>query len=109
MGEMEVWALEAYGAANVLREMLTVKSDDVEGRLATYHALTHGLQPPEGGTPESFKLLGKELAALGLSIEALDAEGQCIPLTAAGADRDLPRLEVNISRKERDLDEEARR
>ncbi|MDP9352071.1 MAG: DNA-directed RNA polymerase subunit beta, partial [Chloroflexota bacterium] len=108
MGEMEVWALEAYGAANVLREMLTVKSDDVQGRLATYHAITHGLSLREGSTPESFKLLAKELAALGLSLEALDAHGQRIPLAAGGSDRELPQLEVNISRREQDLDEDAR-
>jgi DNA-directed RNA polymerase subunit beta len=71
-GEMEVWALEAYGAANILQELLTVKSDDVVGRVQTYEAIVKGeeIQPP--GVPESFKVLIKELQALGLSVEILN-------------------------------------
>ncbi|HUH16775.1 MAG TPA: DNA-directed RNA polymerase subunit beta, partial [Methylomirabilota bacterium] len=71
-GEMEVWALEAYGAANILQELLTVKSDDVLGRVQTYEAIVKGeeIQPP--GVPESFKVLIKELQALGLSVEILN-------------------------------------
>ena len=71
-GEMEVWALEAYGAANILQELLTVKSDDVMGRVQTYEAIVKGeeIQPP--GVPESFKVLIKELQALGLSVEILN-------------------------------------
>jgi len=71
-GEMEVWALEAYGAANILQEILTVKSDDVLGRVQTYEAIVKGeeIQPP--GVPESFKVLIKELQALGLSVEILN-------------------------------------
>src|SRR6186713_2698164 len=71
-GEMEVWALEAYGAANILQELLTVKSDDVLGRVQTYEAIVKGedIQPP--GVPESFKVLIKELQSLGLSVEVLN-------------------------------------
>jgi DNA-directed RNA polymerase subunit beta len=71
-GEMEVWALEAYGAAYILQELLTVKSDDVMGRVQTYEAIVKGeeIQPP--GVPESFKVLIKELQALGLSVEILN-------------------------------------
>ncbi len=71
-GEMEVWALEAYGAANILQELLTVKSDDVMGRVQTYEAIVKGeeIQPP--GVPESFKVLIKELQSLGLNVEILN-------------------------------------
>jgi DNA-directed RNA polymerase subunit beta len=68
-GEMEVWALEAYGASHVLKEMLTVKSDDTEGRVATYKAITRGENIPESGIPEIFFVLTKELQALGLDLE----------------------------------------
>ena len=67
-GEMEVWALEAYGAAYTLQEMLTVKSDDVVGRVKTYEAIVKGENIPEPGVPESFKVLVKELQSLGLDI-----------------------------------------
>jgi DNA-directed RNA polymerase subunit beta len=68
-GEMEVWALEAYGAAHTLQEILTVKSDDVEGRSRVYNALVKGDDMPNIGTPESFHVLIKELQGLGLEIE----------------------------------------
>jgi DNA-directed RNA polymerase subunit beta len=68
-GEMEVWALEAYGAAHTLQEMLTVKSDDVNGRSRVYEAIVKGQNLPEPGTPESFNVLVKELQALGLKVE----------------------------------------
>ena len=68
-GEMEVWALEAYGAAHTLQEMLTVKSDDVEGRSKSYEALVKGQNLPESGIPESFNVLLRELMGLGLDIE----------------------------------------
>ena len=71
-GEMEVWALEAYGAAYTLQEMLTVKSDDVVGRVKTYEAIVKGENIPEPGIPESFKVLVKELQALGLNIRLYD-------------------------------------
>jgi DNA-directed RNA polymerase subunit beta len=71
-GEMEVWALEAYGAAHTLQEMLTVKSDDVTGRVKTYEAIVKGEEIVEPGVPESFRVLVKELQSLGLSVEVLD-------------------------------------
>ncbi len=75
-GEMEVWALEAYGAAYTLREILTVKSDDVVGRVKTYEAIVKGQKLPEPGLPESFRVLTKELQALALDIRMLDKDGQ---------------------------------
>jgi DNA-directed RNA polymerase subunit beta len=69
LGEMEVWALEAYGAAATLREMLTLKSDDVEGRARAYEALARGDEPPEPGTPASVEVLRQELRGLGISLE----------------------------------------
>lgn len=74
-GEMEVWALEAYGAAYTLREILTVKSDDVVGRVKTYEAIVKGQKMPEPGIPESFRVLTKELQALALDVRLLDDEG----------------------------------
>ncbi|MCI9049243.1 MAG: DNA-directed RNA polymerase subunit beta, partial [Coprobacillus sp.] len=74
-GEMEVWALEAYGAAYTLREILTVKSDDVVGRVKTYEAIVKGQKLPEPGLPESFRVLNKELQALALDIRMLNDEG----------------------------------
>jgi DNA-directed RNA polymerase subunit beta len=67
-GEMEVWALEAYGAANILREILTIKSDDVQGRAKAYEAIVKGENFQEPGIPESFNVLLNELAGLGLNI-----------------------------------------
>ena len=75
-GEMEVWALEAYGASYTLQEILTVKSDDVIGRVKTYEAIVKGKNIPEPGIPESFKVLLKELQALALDIKVLDAKGE---------------------------------
>ena len=74
-GEMEVWALEAYGAAYTLREILTVKSDDVVGRVKTYEAIVKGQKLPEPGLPEAFRVLKKELQALALDIQMLDEDG----------------------------------
>ena len=74
-GEMEVWALEAYGAAYTLQEMLTVKSDDVQGRVKTYEAIVKGEPIEEPGLPASFKVLVKELQSLGLAVEAITPEG----------------------------------
>ena len=73
-GEMEVWALEAYGAANTLQEILTVKSDDIVGRVKTYEAIVKGTNIPAPGVPESFKVLLKELQSLALDIRVLDTE-----------------------------------
>jgi DNA-directed RNA polymerase subunit beta len=77
-GEMEVWALEAYGAAHTLQEMLTVKSDDVQGRVATYEAIVKGDQIEEPGLPASFRVLVKELQSLGLSVEAVMNNGEAV-------------------------------
>jgi len=71
-GEMEVWALEAYGASAVLKEMLTIKSDDVDGRVAAYKAITKGEQVPSSGIPETLFVLTKELQSLALDIEIFD-------------------------------------
>ena len=79
-GEMEVWALEAYGASYTLQEILTVKSDDVIGRVKTYEAIIKGDNIPEPGIPESFKVLLKELQALGLDVTLLDDEGEEVEL-----------------------------
>ena len=79
-GEMEVWALEAYGAASTLQEILTVKSDDVTGRVKTYEAIVKGLNVPKPGVPESFKVLMKELQSLCLDMRVLDADGNEIEL-----------------------------
>ncbi len=79
-GEMEVWALEAYGAAYTLQEILTVKSDDIVGRVKTYEAIVKGHNIPQSGVPESFKVLVKELQSLGLDIKVLDKAGDEIDL-----------------------------
>ena len=79
-GEMEVWAMEAYGAAHALQELLTVKSDDVNGRVKVYEAIVKGEDIPEPGIPESFKVLMKEMQSLCLNVEALDHEGATIAL-----------------------------
>jgi DNA-directed RNA polymerase subunit beta len=77
-GEMEVWALEAYGAAHALQEMLTIKSDDVQGRVKAYEAIVKGESVPEPGVPASFKVLVKELQSLGLAVEAITQEGEVL-------------------------------
>jgi DNA-directed RNA polymerase subunit beta len=79
-GEMEVWALEAYGAAYTLQEILTVKSDDVTGRVRTYESIVKGMNVPQPGVPESFKVLVKELQSLCLDIKVLDENGAEIEL-----------------------------
>ena len=85
-GEMEVWALEAYGAAYTLQEILTVKSDDVVGRTKAFEAIVKGQNIPTPGVPESFKVLVKELQALALDITVLDKDGQEIELSTLGED-----------------------
>ena len=77
---MEVWALEAYGAAYTLQEILTIKSDDVVGRVKTYEAIIKGENIPESGIPESFKVLLKELQALGLDVQVLDENGKAVEI-----------------------------
>ncbi len=88
-GEMEVWALEAYGAAYTLQEILTVKSDDVTGRVKTYEAIVKGSNIPKPGVPESFKVLVKELQALCLDIRVLDDQGNEIELKDEDEDDDI--------------------
>ena len=88
-GEMEVWALEAYGAAYTLQEILTVKSDDVVGRVKTYEAIVKGQNVPKPGIPESFKVLIKELQSLGLDVKVLDADNEEIDLKQTFDDDDI--------------------
>ena len=88
-GEMEVWALEAYGAAYTLQEILTVKSDDVVGRVKTYESIVKGLNVPKPGIPESFKVLIKELQSLALDVKVLDANNEEIDLKQTYDDDDV--------------------
>ena len=87
-GEMEVWALEAYGAAYTLQEILTVKSDDIVGRVKTYEAIIKGQNVPTPGVPESFKVLIKELQSLGLDVKVLDSENNVVDLKQTFEDDD---------------------
>ena len=95
-GEMEVWALEAYGAAHILQELLTVKSDDVVGRVKTYEAIVKGEDVLEPGVPESFKVLVKELQSLGLSVEVSNDEGGSVSFVD-DTTNDMPELGINLS------------
>jgi DNA-directed RNA polymerase subunit beta len=90
-GEMEVWALEAYGAAYTLQEILTIKSDDVHGRVKTYEAIVKGEQMMEPGIPESFKILANELMSLGLRVTVLDDEGKEVDLKERDLDSEYDR------------------
>jgi DNA-directed RNA polymerase subunit beta len=96
-GEMEVWALEAYGASNTLQEMLTVKSDDVVGRVKTYEAIVKGEDIVEPGVPESFKVLVKELQSLGINVEALNEDEQKIQFVEDTSNDVRPELGTNLS------------
>jgi DNA-directed RNA polymerase subunit beta len=96
-GEMEVWALEAYGAANTLQEILTVKSDDVVGRVKTYEAIVKGENVPEPGVPESFKVLIKELQSLGLDIKVLSDTNEEIKIGEMIDDDDGTPIDVNMN------------
>ena len=95
-GEMEVWALEAYGAAHTLQEMLTIKSDDVVGRVKTYEAIVKGEEIQEPGVPASFKVLVKELQSLGLSVEAINDNGEVIKFGKDDEVERLPRLGLGL-------------
>ncbi|WP_409069043.1 DNA-directed RNA polymerase subunit beta [Clostridium sp. FAM 1755] len=106
-GEMEVWALEAYGAAHTLQEILTVKSDDVVGRVKTYEAIVKGENIPEPGVPESFKVLIKELQALCLDVKVLNDDNQEIKLKES-VDEDADELEVNIEGTENQEEAKAK-
>jgi len=110
-GEMEVWALEAYGAAHALQELLTIKSDDVLGRVKVYESIVKGDNIPESGIPESFKVLVKEMQSLCLNVEVLSATGEQIQMRELDEDvyRTAEELGIDISRPERGSDEEDMR
>jgi len=95
-GEMEVWALEAYGAAHTLQEMLTVKSDDVQGRVKTYEAIVKGEAVDEPGVPASFRVLVKELQSLGLSVEAISDDGEVLRFGKEDQRTRPPRLGLGL-------------
>jgi DNA-directed RNA polymerase subunit beta len=98
-GEMEVWALEAYGAAYALQELLTIKSDDIVGRVKVYEAIVKGENIQEPGIPESFKVLMKEMQSLCLNVEVLNGAGEPVSLRDNDdeADRAASELGINIS------------
>ena len=110
-GEMEVWALEAFGAAYALQELLTIKSDDVLGRVKVYEAIVKGENIPEPGIPESFKVLIKEMQSLCLDVEVLARAGEEIEMRELDEDvfRTAEELGIDISRPERGSDEEDAR
>ncbi len=107
-GEMEVWALEAYGAAYALQEILTIKSDDVLGRVKVYEAIVKGENIPEPGIPESFKVLIKEMQALCLNVRVMNEQGEEIEIRELDEDafRTTESLGIDLSRPERGTDEE---
>ena len=96
-GEMEVWALEAYGAAHVLQEIITVKSDDRVGRRKTYEAIIKDQPLPKAGIPEAFKVLVKELQALSMNVQLLDNNGQSIDMDALAKEADKEERKINSS------------
>jgi DNA-directed RNA polymerase subunit beta len=114
-GEMEVWALYAYGAAHVLQEMMTIKSDDVVGRVKVYESLVKGTPIPKSGVPESFRVLIKEFQALGLDITVLNEQGSFVELKdleEADKDENLldakeQKVESNLIGEEEEVIEEA--
>jgi DNA-directed RNA polymerase subunit beta len=110
-GEMEVWALEAFGSAYALQELLTIKSDDVLGRVKVYEAIVKGDNIPEPGIPESFKVLIKEMQSLCLDVEVLSVDGAAIEMHEIDEDvfRTAEELGIDISRPERGSDEEDER
>ena len=110
-GEMEVWALEAYGAAYCLQELLTIKSDDVLGRVKVYEAIVNGHNIPEPGIPESFKVLIKEMQSLCLNVEVLAENGREIEMRDFDEDvyRAAEELGIDLSRPERGSDEDDER
>jgi DNA-directed RNA polymerase subunit beta len=102
-GEMEVWALQAYGAAHTLQELLTIKSDDITGRVKTYEAIVKGENIQAPGIPESFRVLAKEMQSLALNVEVLDAQGNVVALREEDrdeSDRAQEELGINLSRNE---------
>ncbi|MDQ1500854.1 MAG: DNA-directed polymerase subunit beta, partial [Actinomycetota bacterium] len=111
LGEMEVWALEAYGAAYALQELLTIKSDDVLGRVKVYEAIVKGENIPEPGIPESFKVLIKEMQSLCLNVEVISTTGEEIEMRELDEDvfRTAEELGIDLSRPEKGSDEEDER
>jgi DNA-directed RNA polymerase subunit beta len=102
-GEMEVWALQAYGAAHTLQELLTIKSDDINGRIKTYEAIVKGENIQAPGIPESFRVLAKEMQSLALNVEVLNAEGTIVTLKDDDFERDMATEQldgINLSRNE---------
>src|SRR5690625_7468353 len=97
-GEMEVWALEAYGAAYTLQEILTVKSDDVVGRVKTYESIVKGENVPEAGVPESFKVLIKELQSLGMDVKILSSDEEEIEIRELEDDDSQTASKLKIGR-----------
>jgi DNA-directed RNA polymerase subunit beta len=95
-GEMEVWALEAYGAAHTLQEMLTVKSDDVQGRVKTYESIVKGERIEEPGIPASFRVLVKEMQSLGLAVEAITDTGEVLRFGKDEEKQKMPRLSMGL-------------
>ncbi len=108
-GEMEVWAMEAYGAAYALQELLTIKSDDVPGRVKVYEAIVKGENIPDSGIPESFKVLVKEMQSLCLNVEVLSQDGSAIEMRDAEEDvfRAAEELGIDLSRREPNSVEEV--
>ena len=100
-GEMEVWALEAYGAAYTLQELLTIKSDDVPGRVKVYEAIVKGENIPDSGIPESFKVLLKEMQSLCLNVEVLSSDGGLIDMKENDDEvyRAAEELGIDLSRR----------
>ncbi len=96
-GEMEVWALEAYGAAHILQEMLTVKSDDVSGRVKTYESIVKGEEIQSPGVPESFRVLVKELQSLGLAVEVINEKNEVIQFGKEDTEDRLPKLGFSLN------------
>jgi DNA-directed RNA polymerase subunit beta len=96
-GEMEVWALEAYGAAYTLQEMLTIKSDDVTGRVKTYEAIVKGEEIQSPGVPESFRVLVKELQSLALAVEVINDKNEVIQFGKDDVEERLPKLGFSLN------------
>ena len=105
-GEMEVWALEAYGAAHILQELLTVKSDDVPGRARTYEAIIKGEEILQPGVPESFKVLLQELKSLGLAVEVLNEAEEKVSLAEEEETFELPRIPMDLPPLKPDLEKD---
>jgi DNA-directed RNA polymerase subunit beta len=102
-GEMEVWALQAYGAAHTLQELLTIKSDDINGRVKTYEAIVRGENIQAPGIPESFRVLTKEMQSLALNVEVLNVAGEVVTLKEEDifeTERTAEGLGINLSRNE---------